>query len=139
MKRCSFSCYVTCIVSHPLLLAMNRKKWKVATSCSEILVRGHTLYSMQLNNKLFPFLAKKKQIPIPVDLESMIEEQQLKRISMEASSTWLNVAKHKRAKKEMLEKRRTAVFTVQETDHSKEIISNLQVSNNKKLILLELM
>ena len=59
----------------------------------------------------------------------MIEEQQLKRISMEASSTWLNAAKHKRAKKELLEKRRTAVFTVQETDHSKEIISNLQVSN----------
>lgn len=48
---------------------------------------------------------------------------------MEASSTWLNAAKHKRAKKELLEKRRTAVFTVQETDHSKEIISNLQVSN----------
>ena len=77
----------------------------------------------------FLFIAKKKQIPIPVDLESMIEEQQLKRISMEASSTWLNVAKHKRAKKVMLEKRRTAVFAVQETDHSKEIISNLQVSN----------
>lgn len=125
---------------HNLSSALTGNEQKEVESCNKLLRDiGTWPYSMQLNNKLFPFLAKKKQIPIPVDLESMIEEQQLKRISMEASSTWLNVAKHKRAKKEMLEKRRTAVFTVQETDHSKEIISNLQVSNNKKLILLELM
>ena len=125
---------------HNLSSALTGNEQKEVESCNKLLRDiGMWPHTIQLNNKLFPFLAKKKQIPIPVDLESMIEEQQLKRISMEASSTWLNVAKHKRAKKEMLEKRRTAVFTVQETDHSKEIISNLQVSNNKKLILLELM
>ena len=73
------------------------------------------------------FLAKKKDITIPFDLEHMMDEQKLNRISVEASSVWLNAAKQKKAKKGLLEKRRTAVFVVQETDHSREIISNLQV------------
>ena len=57
-----------------------------------------------------------------------MDEQKITRISVEASNVWLNAAKQKKAKKGLLEKRRTAVFVVQETDHSKEIITNLQVS-----------
>jgi len=56
-----------------------------------------------------------------------MDEEKLNRISVQASNVWLNAAKQKKAKKGLLEKRRTAVFVVQETDHSREIISNLQV------------
>ena len=58
-----------------------------------------------------------------------MDEHKITRISLQASSVWLNAAKQKKAKKGLLEKRRTAVFVVQETDHSREIISSLQVSD----------